>query len=46
MLPSTLALSSKLRNQMGDAAFIRWLKNLGFDFEDAYQIMFQKLPNR
>jgi len=44
MLPSTHKLVTTLRQQMGDYAFIRYCKNLGIDFEDAYFLMFGVMP--
>jgi hypothetical protein len=44
MLNSTQKLIAKLRRQMGDYNFVRYQRNLGISFEDAYFHMFGKLP--
>ena len=33
-----------LKRQMGDFAFVRFVKNLGIPLEKCYAMMFQKLP--
>lgn len=44
MLPSSKALITKLRRQMGDYMFVRFQRNLGISFEDCYFNMFGKMP--
>lgn len=41
-LDCSKALTDKLRRQMGDKNFVRWLRNLGVPFDDAYTIMFDR----
>lgn len=35
-----------MRHQMGDYAFVRFMRNLGIDFEDAYFYMFGRAPRK
>lgn len=44
VLPSSLALSRKLRRQMGDYAYVRYCRNIGIDFDTVFSLMFNKLP--
>jgi len=43
-LPSTIALSRKLRRQMGDYCYDRFCRNLGIDFATTYELMFGRPP--
>lgn len=42
----SLEALQKLRKQIGEYSFIRFLKNRGVSFSLAYYIMFQRVPQR
>lgn len=44
ILPSTSKLVANQRKQMGDYNYVRFIRNVGLSFEEAYFLIFQKEP--